>query len=108
MTQTHPQDRRVFTRVPVDLWVEERHQGMTYYQRATNLSLGGLFLDRTLPHPPGTRVRLAVRLGAEPVELVGEVVRSPDDEGMHLRFVDLRREQRARLADYLLAQTLRG
>lgn len=100
-------ERRTHTRVPVDLWVEERHAGVTYFQRATNLSLGGLYLDRTLAHPPGTRVRLAVRLGADDVGVTGEVVGpTADDTGMNLRFVDLDRPTRARLADFLL--TLRA
>lgn len=97
-------ERRAHTRVPVDLWVEERHDGVTYFQRATNLSLGGLYLDYTLPHPPGTRVQLAVRLGAQDVDLPGEVVgAAANDTGMNVRFVDLDRAQRALIADFLLS-----
>lgn len=98
-------ERRAHTRLPVELWVEETHGRAVYYQRATDLSLGGLFLSRTLPHPPGTRVELRVDLGgADPLRVRGEVV---DDggrraEGMGLRFVSLDRDQRARLADFLL------
>ncbi len=96
-------ERRAYTRVPVDLWVEERHEGVTYFQRATNLSLGGLYLDRTLPHPPGTRVHLAVKLGALDVDLTGEIVGAANDTGMNVRFIDLDRTQRALIADFLLS-----
>jgi hypothetical protein len=96
-------ERRAYTRVPVDLWVEERHDGVTYFQRATNLSLGGLYLDHTLPHPPGTRVQLAVKLGAQDVGLTGEIVGAANETGMNVRFIDLDRTQRALIADFLLS-----
>ena len=76
---------------------------VTYFQRATNVSLGGLYLDRTLPHPPGTRVHLAVKLGALDVDLTGEIVGAANDTGMNVRFIDLDRTQRALIADFLLS-----
>lgn len=97
-------ERRAHTRLPVDLWIEERHGGAVYYQRATDLSLGGLFLAHTLPHPPGTRVRLRVDLGDhEELQVEAEVVDGGRDTGMGVRFVAPDREIRARIANFLLA-----
>lgn len=97
-------ERRTSDRVVVDLWVEEHTDDALYFQRATNLSLGGLYLDKTLPHPPGTRVQLELRLPGEraPLRVSGEVVPATAREvGMGVRFVGLSLDERARIADYL-------
>ena len=94
------EDRRESRRVSIELSVEERTGEALYFQRATNLSLGGVYLEGTLPHPPGTRVGLALRLpGREtPMRIFGEVVaREPSEIGMAIRFVDLDDEARAEL-----------
>ena len=96
-------ERRAHTRLPVDLWIEESHGGAVYYQRATDLSLGGLFLAHTLPHPPGTRVKLRVDLGDhEALHVDAEVVEDARPSGMGMRFVAPDREVRARIANFLL------
>ncbi len=98
-------DRREALRTDVDLWVDETCEGAVYYQRATNLSVGGVFLDRTLPHPPGTRVALTLRLpdAGHPLRMAGEVVEAPRDLGMGVRFVGSTLAQRVRIANFLLA-----
>jgi uncharacterized protein (TIGR02266 family) len=98
------EERRTSSRIVVDLWVEERTEDALYFQRATNLSLGGLFLDRTLPHPAGTRVQLELRLPGEtaPLRVFGEVVPPTErDVGMGVRFVGLSTHERARIANFL-------
>src|SRR5688572_13694580 len=98
-------DRRSSGRVPVQLWVDEHAEGGTYFQRATNLSQNGLFLEGTLPHPPGTEIVLDVMLpgDSEPVRVRGSVTaptkRRP--RGMGVRFLDLPEAERARLLNYL-------
>ncbi len=90
--------------MPVDLWIEESHGGAVYYQRATDLSLGGLFLAHTLPHPPGTRVKLRVDLGDhDDLSVDAEVVDDGRPAGMGMRFVAPDREIRTRIANFLLA-----
>ncbi|MEI8254265.1 MAG: PilZ domain-containing protein [Deltaproteobacteria bacterium] len=104
MNQQTESDRRTNHRVVVELWVEERTEDALYFQRATNLSIGGLFLDHTLPHPAGTRVQLELRLPGEPTPILvsGEVVPATDrDLGMGVRFVGLSQHERARIAEYL-------
>jgi len=94
-------------RAEVAIWVEERTNDALYYQRATNLSLGGIWLDGTLPHPPGTRVALDIELpGDGPLRVNGEVVpRQAGASGMAVRFVGLSEAGRARIAALLAARS---
>lgn len=104
MSQETESDRRNNHRVVVDLWVDEHTEDALYFQRATNLSVGGLFLDHTLPHPAGTRVQLEMRLPGEtaPLHVCGEVVPATErDRGMGVRFVGLSPHERACIAEYL-------
>jgi uncharacterized protein (TIGR02266 family) len=105
MTELSSDDRRVEPRVTIDLWVEERSGDALYFQRATNLSTRGLFLERTLPHAPGTLVEINLRLPGAPsdVRLTAEVVPASAERtlGMGLRFVDLDEASRARITEYL-------
>lgn len=85
------------------MWVEESRERETYFQRCTNLSVGGLFLDRTIPHPLGTIVRLRFTLpdSAEPIETRGEIVNAPNSDrlGMGIKFIDLPDDARARITE---------
>lgn len=102
MTMDASNNRRTGPRAQVDLWVDEiDDDGSVYYQRATNLSLGGLFLDRTLPHPPGTHLTLCLSLQDDPIKIEGEVVDAPRELGMGVRFVNVTEGQHRRLARYL-------
>lgn len=97
-------DRRNNERTDLDLWVEAEGDVGSHVLRARDLSLGGLSLDRGVTHPTGTRLTLELRLpdrdGALRVEV--EVTGASRDRGVGVRFVGLSREQRVRLADYLL------
>ena len=101
-------ERRTEPRADVAIWVEEHTEDALYFQRATNLSLGGLWLDGTLPHPPGTRVALDLELpGQPPLRVQGEVVvHRADKTGMGVRFVELDETRRRRL-EVFLAHTTR-
>jgi uncharacterized protein (TIGR02266 family) len=97
-------ERRSHRRIPIEMWVEEQKGKETYYQRAANLSLGGIFLPGTIPHPEGTvtQLKLALPDGGAPLEVRGEV-RAGEAEtvGMRIRFVELTDEQTARLRSFL-------
>jgi uncharacterized protein (TIGR02266 family) len=99
------QERRAHERIPVEMHVEETHSTATYFQRSANLSLGGIFLESTLPHPPGTRIELRIELpdGNEPLVVKGEVVAPAgnDEIGMRVRFVDLGTEATERIEKVL-------
>lgn len=84
-------DRRSTKRIPVEMWVEEIRGIDRYFQRSGNLSLGGIYLDGTIPHPRGTVVNLRFTLpgDVEPVLVRGEIVGEPDANrlGMHVKFL---------------------
>lgn len=87
-------DRRSGTRVSISLWVEEKKGEDLYFQQAGNLSIGGVFFERTIPHPIGTKVNLKFELpGKEGViETTGEVVSTPGSAeglGAGVKFLNL-------------------
>ncbi len=87
-------ERRQGSRVPVQIWVEEKTDRELYFQRSANLSTGGIYLENTIPHPVGTRVNLRFQLpgDAEKIEVKAEVaaaIAGEEEFGMGLKFVDL-------------------
>src|SRR5438105_8867272 len=91
-------DKRKQERVPVELWIEAELNGELYFQRASNLSVGGAFFDKTIPLPLGTRVSLKFELPGDPVEIrcAGEIV-TAKDLGMGVSFLELKSSDRARI-----------
>jgi uncharacterized protein (TIGR02266 family) len=91
-------DKRKQERIPTDLWIEAERDGELYYQRASNLSVGGAFFEKTIPLPVGTTVQLKFELPGDPVEIrcKGEIV-TAQDMGMGVHFIDLRSSDRARI-----------
>ena len=85
--------------VPVELWIEAARGDEVYYQRASNLSVGGAFFAQTVPLPLGTRVSLKFSLPGETQEITcaGEIV-AAQDLGMGVHFLDLAPQDRDRLA----------
>ncbi len=86
-------ERRRELRVPVEMFVEESHERATYFQHSSNLSRGGIFLEKTVPHPVGTRVALQFTLPGDqtPMRVQAEIVSALDSDsqlGMGLRFVE--------------------
>ena len=99
-------DRRAGVRVPISLWVEEtRGRGDVYFHQATNLSLGGCFLEKKLPQPAGTIVNLDLDVGKdEKVRVRGEivaVVADASESGMAVRFFALDKATREALEHYI-------
>lgn len=86
-------ERRDHPRITVEMWVEEIRPGERHYQHSGNLSLGGIYIDHTIPHPRGTVVLLKFTLPgeSEPIALHGEVIADPDERrlGMHIKFLGL-------------------
>jgi len=98
-------ERRTSQRLPVQLHVIETHEDSVYFQRTANLSAGGLYLEGTMPHPPGTRVRLRFALPNDetPIEVTGEIMPPGKDKelGMGVRFIDLKPEDRERIDRFI-------
>ena len=80
-------DKRRQQRVTVDLWIEVERDGELYFQRASNLSVGGAYFTQTIPLPVGSQVSLKFTLPADTHEIQckGEVVNTKD-LGMGVEF----------------------
>src|SRR5258708_35406352 len=81
-------ERRRTMRVPVQMFVEESPlepggPAATYFQRSSNLSPSGMFLENTVPHPVGTRVALQFTLPGDgsPIRVQAEIVGAPISSG---------------------------
>src|SRR4051812_25983398 len=90
--------RRIDPRYERQLDVEVVVDGKKHTSRTVNISLGGLFLDATIPLELGTTVQLRFQLPTqpEPVEVAGDVrwvvkKEGPGEEkGIGIRFQGLR------------------
>lgn len=91
-------EKRKEERVPVDLWIEASRDGELYFQRASNLSVGGAYFTQTIPLPVGSRVALKFELPTEPIEVVceGEIV-TAKDFGMGVSFINLNAGDRKKI-----------
>lgn len=93
MSEREQPTRRAHRRLPVEMWVEEIRGADRYFQRSANLSLGGIYLDGTIPHPKGTVVQLKFTLpgDSEPIAVRGEIVGDPNEDrlGMNVKFVGI-------------------
>jgi uncharacterized protein (TIGR02266 family) len=99
-------DRRAQLRIPVKMWVEEVSPEGLYFQRSANLSEGGIFLEKTIPHPVGTVVSLQFTLpdGSQPIKVHAQIVNAAAGEaelGMGLKFVDLPPETAERIRAFI-------
>ena len=99
-------ERRSTRRIPVEMWVEQTVGRELYFQRAANLSEGGLFLERTVPHPTGTVVNLKFLLHGEeqPILVKGQIVNTGGDDedlGMGVHFIDLPVEIQTRIRAFI-------
>ncbi len=78
-----------------------------YLQQSANLSRGGIYLERTVPHPEGTLLNLRFTLPGDdtPIECRGHIVypRAGDDFGMGLQFYELDDATQARIEAFISA-----
>jgi uncharacterized protein (TIGR02266 family) len=99
------QERRESPRIPVEMWVEESTERELYFQRSGNLSIGGIFLENTIPHPKGTVVNLQFTLpgDTQPIRVRGEIVNaaSSDELGMGIKFVDVAPDVERRIGEFV-------
>jgi len=94
MTESTQSERRRSVRIPVEMWIQESRGRELYFQRAANLSKGGVFLEHTIPHPYGTLVDLEFSLpgSSERLRVRGRIVNLPgsgEGLGMGVEFIDV-------------------
>jgi uncharacterized protein (TIGR02266 family) len=99
-------ERRSSPRIPVEMWVEESTDRELYFQRGANISAGGIFLERTIPHSKGTIVNLQFTLPEDsvPIRVKGEIVNVGDatgELGMGVKFLDLKDEDLRRIEEFI-------
>jgi len=99
-------ERRETPRIPVEMWVEESTERELYFQRSANISVGGIFLENTIPHPKGTVVNLQFTLPGDsvPIKVRGEIVNAAasDELGMGIKFIQVDPSAERRIADFVL------
>jgi uncharacterized protein (TIGR02266 family) len=87
--------------MPVAITVELRNERGFSLHVSSNLSAGGAFFGRSIPHPVGEKVKVTFALPgeAQPITCEGEVVSVPDKKsfGMGVRFLDLNADDQSRL-----------
>jgi hypothetical protein len=98
-------ERRATPRMEVELDCEEHFEGARYFRLTHDLSTFGLSTRHGIPHPPGTRLKVALYLPDEPQRplVVGcEVVgRNSHSGGLRLAFRRPSREVVRRVHSYL-------
>lgn len=99
-------ERRLHPRVRVQLWMEELFGTEVYFRRTGNLSVGGAYFDRAIPHPVGTEVTLKFNLpgGGDMLVARAAVVNAHDNVdglGMSVKFLEIEGNGRQRLQDYI-------
>lgn len=97
-------DRRAAKRIPLEMWMEEVEKGHVALRRTGDVSAGGAYFDRIVPHPLGTRIALRIPIPGddEEVRVYGEVVNlEKDGTGMGVKFTEFDGDGEERLAAYL-------
>ena len=91
-------DKRKQRRIPVELWIEAARDGELYFQRASNLSVGGAYFTQTVPMPVGSKVALKFSLPNDGYEIAcdGEIV-TAKGLGMGVLFVGIKTADQARI-----------
>ncbi len=98
-------ERRRAIRVSVVIPIEVRDGRGFSLHSSSDLSVGGVYFDRAIPHQVGSRVELSFNLpgDARNVVCAGEVVNVPDvhSYGMGVRFLDLSPADQAMLDTFI-------
>ncbi len=104
-------ERRRDTRVAVAIAVEIRDGRGFSLHSTRDLSIGGVFFDRAIPHSVGSQVELSFVLPDEAgtsIRCRGEIVNVPDahEFGMGIHFLELGSQEKLALERYVKAATV--
>ena len=98
------ESRRSHDRTAVSLWAVETSRDAAYYHYISELSEGGLYLEKPLPLPVDSEVELEVELPGGIVKARGVVVRRSDDGTGHgVKFKDISPDALQALRSFLAA-----
>lgn len=95
--------RRFTTRVqtPGDVWVCWECQGRDDVSPVRNMSMGGLFIETSLPRPSGTVTRLDFLVAEGQIRADAIVRHAEPGSGLGLKFTALNEHDRPKLAALL-------
>lgn len=105
MRQSKMPERRIFSRkaFETDVVFEDEFGEGLFFVKSRDISMGGLFLDSSIPVRLGTLLFLSLALPPHkrPLKMTGQVVRLTQPEGIGIRFVGLSDVARKRLEEFL-------
>ena len=105
MSGTSSLERRRAIRVSVVIPIEVRDPRGFSLHSSSDLSAGGVYFDRAIPHQIGSRVELSFNLPGDEHNVVcaGEVVNVPNVNayGMGIQFIDLLPADEAMLYEFI-------
>ena len=99
-------ERRKYARLQVQIWAVEKNYSSSSFHLVTNLSIGGLFLEKKLPFKAGEIVNLELELVGETIVLQGKVVNNYENPitnqtGAGVQFIDMGAKVKAIIEHYL-------
>ena len=99
-------DRRSAERVQLELWMEEMAGEDVYFRRTGNVSEGGVYFDRAIPHALGTVVTLKFALPGDREMVVarGRVVSAAGNReglGMGVKFIHVEGDGQQRIRHHI-------
>ena len=109
MSDASSLERRRAVRVSVVIPIEVRDARGFSLHSCSDLSVGGVYFDRAIPHPVGSRVELSFSLPGDDRVIVcaGEVANVPDAHayGMGVQFLDLSPADEAMIYEFIGGQS---
>lgn len=100
------EERRKYPRLDVQIWAVEKNENSSSFHLVTNLSMGGLFLEKKLPFKAGVIVNLELELDGEIIPLKGKIVnnyenRETNRSGAGVQFAAMDERAKAKIEKYL-------
>ena len=99
-------ERRKHPRVDVQIWTVEKNDNSRSFHLVTNLSKGGIFLEKKLPFQAGTIVNLDLELDGKMISLQGKIVNNYKDtntnrQGAGVQFIEMDEKIKSGINYYL-------
>ncbi len=99
-------ERRKRPRSDVQLWIVEKDNNSRNYHLLTNLSTGGVFIEKKLPFQTGSIVDLELDLVGKMLFLKGKIINNYENSvgdlsGAGVEFIEMDEDSKSHIAEYL-------
>ncbi len=101
-------ERRKNLRSNVHIWAKERREDSIYFHLLSNLSSGGLFIEKKLPFPVGSILNLELTLvnPEDKIDLKGVIIDNYKDlnsnyRGAGVKIIEMEEKDKERIQNYL-------